>query len=318
MITIEKRRCEVRNTRAATLATLPVALVVFVFAWGAAAGQAEPSNVDNETCLDCHEGYDASLARTGHTLSASARTGVACVSCHDGGEVHIDDPTVDNISNPSHLPAAQTELTCTECHVAHPGLRLIGHDPHAGLDMSCTSCHSVHAPAAGPSNAGTLMCANCHTAVAHQFQQRSNHPMMTGNLNCVSCHGFLGETEPQLGHGPAANCYSCHPDQSGPYLFEHEATSSFSPEGEGCVACHTPHGSVNDRLLVQQDDNLCRQCHGIPAGHLTAHEGGFRGIACVDCHSDFHGSYDNLYLLDPQLGTKFGRESDACFCHFYR
>lgn len=280
--------------------------------------QAEPSTIDSETCLACHEGYDAALAGTGHTLSASARTGVDCISCHEGGETHVDDPSRDNIGNPAELHPLKTEQLCTACHLAHSGLGLIGHDPHAGVDMSCTSCHSVHASAADASTLGTLMCGNCHTAVAHQFQQRSNHPLTTGNLSCVSCHAFLGETEPQLGHGPAANCYSCHPDQSGPYLFEHEATSSFSPEGEGCIACHAPHGSVNDRLLVQQDDNLCRQCHGIPAGHISAHDGDFRGVTCVDCHTDFHGSYDNLYLLDPQLGTRFGRESDACFCHFYR
>jgi DmsE family decaheme c-type cytochrome len=192
---------------------------------------------------------------------------------------------------------------------------MVGQDPHVGMEMACTKCHSVHQPA----KANELPCQKCHVAVAHQFQQRSNHPLLEGTVSCVSCHDFLGKAEPTMGHGPSANCYACHTDQSGPFLFEHGATSSFTVDGnDGCVSCHNPHGSVNDRLLTQIDANLCKQCHGLPAGHLTAHGGQFSQVACLDCHSDVHGSYDNLFLLDPQLGTKFGREADACFCHYYR
>jgi DmsE family decaheme c-type cytochrome len=261
--------------------------------------RADQTDVDNETCLECHEGYDSGLLKTGHALRTSGASAVACVSCHAGGSVHIDNPSKDNIANPATVEMSKTEKVCTTCH----------------LDLTCTGCHSVHKPA----KAGELPCQKCHVAVTHQFQQRSNHPLIEGTVSCVSCHDFLGKAEPTMGHGPSANCYACHTDQSGPFLFEHGATSSLTVDGnDGCVSCHNPHGSVNDRLLTQTGANLCKQCHGLPAGHMTAHEGQFSQVACVDCHSDIHGSYDNLFLLDPQLGTKFGREADACFCHYYR
>jgi DmsE family decaheme c-type cytochrome len=276
------------------------------------AGQAE---VPDETCLSCHDGYDAGLVKTGHALTEANGQGVSCVSCHSGGPGHIDDPSKDKITNPATQDMAKTEQVCTTCHRPHPGLGMVGQDPHVGMQMTCTGCHSVHKPA----KAGELPCQKCHVAVTHQFLQRSNHPLIEGTVSCVSCHDFLGKAEPPMGHGASANCYACHPDQSGPFLFEHEATGSFTTEGSaGCVSCHAPHGSVNDRLLTQTGSNLCKQCHGLPAGHTTAHEGQFSQVDCVDCHSDIHGSYDNLFLLDPQLGTKFGREADGCFCHYYR
>jgi DmsE family decaheme c-type cytochrome len=276
---------------------------------------ADPSEISSETCLSCHEGYEAGLGKTGHALSQKAGRTVACVSCHTGAEAHIDDPSVDNITNPATVDQAEGEKVCTACHQPHPGMGLVGQDPHAGKDMACTDCHSVHQPA----KSNDQLCQNCHVAVTHQFRQRSNHPLTEGTVACVSCHDFLGKAEPTIGHGASANCYACHTEQSSPFLFEHEAVSSFTAEGsDGCVSCHNPHGSANDRLLVQPDANLCKQCHGMPAGHLTAHEGQFGQANCVDCHSDIHGSYDNLFLLDPQLGTKFGRDAEGCFCHYYR
>jgi predicted CXXCH cytochrome family protein len=44
---------------------------------------------------------------------------------------------------------------------------------------------------------------------------------------------------------------------------------------EGCVACHQPHGTVNQKMLVARDANLCNRCHlekpGVPnAGEINA------------------------------------------------
>jgi predicted CXXCH cytochrome family protein len=51
------------------------------------------------------------------------------------------------------------------------------------------------------------------------------------------------------------SCAQCHRDQSRPFVFEHEALR------EGCTVCHQPHGSINDKLLVERDNNLCLKCH---------------------------------------------------------
>jgi len=158
-------------------------------------------------------------------------------------------------------------------------------------------------------------CGKCHVAVVNQFRLVSNHPLTDGNVSCMSCHDFTGSNEPMYGHGGNADCYQCHPQQSGPHLYEHEAGSSFGPEGEGCIACHSPHGSNNDRLLNQPDERLCFQCHGVPPLHRTQHDGIGTQFACMDCHSAVHGSDDNRALLDPQMGTRIGGQAGSCFCH---
>jgi len=285
-------------------------------------GKAEDAIVDDETCLDCHDGYGKDMAKSSHVLSSTRKSGmieIYCRSCHEGGGAHIEDPSRDNIQNPARLLTGETEKVCSQCHQPHTGLGVTGFDVHADQDIRCTECHSIHQPMM-LSTTGSIsdICRTCHPTIINDFQKRSNHPLIDGQVSCIDCHRFLNKGEPDFGHGASATCYTCHPGQSGPYLYEHEATSSFSPEGEGCTACHTPHASINERLLKQPDDRLCQQCHGIPPGHRNAHDGQFTGLACVDCHSEIHGSYDNYYLLDPMLSSKIGGGSEGCYCHYYR
>jgi DmsE family decaheme c-type cytochrome len=283
---------------------------------------AQLSDVADEYCLDCHDGQDRTLAPTAHRLASSIdkpALAIQCVSCHPEAEKHLDDPGRGTIGNPATMEPDRAAKLCSGCHVPHTEAFTIGFDPHLGLELSCSSCHTVHGGKRSLliDEAGGF-CGNCHIAVVNDFRRRSNHPLIGQNISCVDCHGSTAANEPNYGHGDNANCSRCHPDESGPFLFEHEATSSFTPEGNGCVACHSPHGSSNDRLLTQPDDRLCRQCHTAPPGHLAAHNGNLAGYGCMDCHSDIHGSYDNLFLLDPQLGGKLGSGPDDCFCHYYR
>ncbi|MCB2230763.1 hypothetical protein KQH82_08620 [bacterium] len=280
---------------------------------------AQESQPDNETCLMCHEGLDASLMATTHRLTKGAdKHGfqISCVSCHTGAAVHVEDPSAENIGNPARMTTVDQNEICSGCHQPHKEQGTLGFDPHIGQDLGCTDCHGVH-------DAGVSLlldddgefCGQCHVAVVSGFRQRSNHPLTSGNISCVSCHDFSGGTEPLVGHGGSTNCASCHQELAGPFRFEHEAGSSFSTEGDGCVACHSPHGSPNERLLTQPVSSLCQSCHGTPAGHMVAHSGIGSAYACVDCHNAVHGSNDNRGLLDPQLGTKFGDGPGSCYCH---
>ncbi|UCD64818.1 MAG: hypothetical protein JSW34_05125 [Candidatus Zixiibacteriota bacterium] len=283
---------------------------------------AQPSSFEDEDCLACHEAYDSGLTPTVHRLASTIDkpvTTVTCVSCHPGADSHFDDPAPGTIGNPLVMEPADVADLCTACHESHPEAQTAGFDPHINLELSCTSCHTVHG-----TNETLLIdrsggfCGTCHVAAVNDFRKRSSHPLVEGSVGCLDCHGFTLDSEPDYGHGTNAPCFGCHPQQGGPFLFEHEATASFTPEGDGCVACHAPHGSPNDRLLTQPDDRLCLQCHAAPPGHLTAHGGALTSYACMDCHSETHGSYDNLFLLDPQLGDKLASGPDGCFCHYYR
>jgi predicted CXXCH cytochrome family protein len=55
-------------------------------------------------------------------------------------------------------------------------------------------------------------------------------------------------------------CIRCHTQQAGPYTYPHGAIRE-----EGCTACHNPHGTVNDKMLVARDANLCMRCHLPPS-----------------------------------------------------
>ncbi|HWR84138.1 MAG TPA: cytochrome c3 family protein [Candidatus Deferrimicrobium sp.] len=297
-----------------------IALIcLVVWPLGLAAQSETNFRPDDETCLTCHEAYDTKLAKTSHRLSSDTKKPaikIGCGSCHEGGSVHAEDPTTENITNPSNTANAEVIKTCTQCHLPHAQMGTVAFDPHLETDLTCTSCHSIHGGVTSLLlDENGAFCGQCHVSAVNEFRQRSNHPLTDGNITCFSCHDFTGRNSPNFGHGGNANCYQCHPEQSGPYRFEHEAASSFSTEGEGCTTCHFPHGSPNERLLVRPDNTLCRQCHGLPPAHLTTHDGIGASYACLDCHSAVHGSHENDGLLDPQLGTKIGDGPGSCFCH---
>ena len=74
---------------------------------------------------------------------------------------------------------------------------------------------------------------------------------------------------------------------------------------EGCVACHTPHGSFTQKLLHKRDANLCIKCHAqvqTTAGEVvfgnTTHTAFIRRGTCwsAGCHTAVHGSN-----IDPKL-----------------
>ena len=96
----------------------------------------------------------------------------------------------------------------------------------------------------------------------------------------------------KVGNWVNESCVSCHTEKRGPFLFEHAAGR------ESCISCHDPHGSTNDRLLVAKVPMLCQRCH-IGTRHpstiydgaaVTAKSNRIAGRACVNCHSQIHGS----------------------------
>lgn len=273
-------------------------------------------DVDDETCLACHDVDVVGLSSGPHRLGGETPQPdgkIACISCHDGGAVHIEDPSVDNIFNPATGDISKSLQLCSSCHEPHREPSGIAYDHLMKSGVACVSCHSVHEESS--ISDPEQVCGSCHVAQTSQFASTSNHPVIGDELACLDCHTAEANNMPHQGEGPSVDCRSCHPEQAGPHLYEHEAAWSFSTEGAGCVSCHDAHGSVNDRLLKQPDDRLCRQCHGTPPRHRVAHEGLATNYGCIDCHSQVHGSNSNRNLLDPQLGTIIGDGPEGCYCH---
>jgi DmsE family decaheme c-type cytochrome len=141
-----------------------------------------------------------------------------------------------------------------------------------------------------------------------EFSLPQHHPVIEGRMNCVQCHDPHGGDIFKKAGGLAMarqneTCAACHREQTRPVIFEHEAMR------EGCVVCHNPHGSINRKLLVESDPNLCLKCHaqqqgvaapsraGIFIGKVD-HSAFLRMGTCwsAGCHTAVHGSN-----VDPKM-----------------
>ncbi len=163
---------------------------------------------------------------------------------------------------------------CTQCHsevtdhfAGSTHAKVSVADSKLG-DTTCESCHgpgSIHVAAGG--GKGSIVnpgknpqaCFQCHTDKQGQFSLPNSHPVLAGKVSCVDCHD-VHEGKAIRGTGSSleneiATCTKCHTAQKGPFVYEHGALK------EGCTACHNPHGSVNAKMLVARDANLCLRCH---------------------------------------------------------
>ena len=177
---------------------------------------------------------------------------------------------------PPHIEGATFvgSTTCADCHeeitqpfatAAHANLMAKG--PNA-IEMGCESCHgagSVHSDAGGGRDniinpdRSPQICFDCHLDKRGEFNLPFHHPVPEGHMTCSDCH------DPHEGPGVRGmgttfasadqTCVRCHTAQGGPFVFEHEAMR------EGCVTCHSVHGSVNNKLLTERNQTLCLKCH---------------------------------------------------------
>ena len=259
--------------------------------------------------------------RPGHTailLVALGMTGATAsflVSCSTT-------PTA--VTVPLEIPGAHYvgNQACLDCHAEI--VRKFPASPHALIHFAgaalpggtgCESCHgpgSKHIETGGNAkfiiNPGNdpASCFQCHLDVQAEFNLPQHHPVIEGHMSCVSCHDPHGGDifKPRGGLAMARqneSCEQCHQEQTRPFVFEHEAMR------EGCTVCHNPHGSINRKLLVESDPNLCLRCHAqaqspaqpnqIFIGNVD-HSGFLPMGTCwtAGCHTAIHGSN-----VDPLL-----------------
>jgi DmsE family decaheme c-type cytochrome len=266
-------------------------------------GAADPANyVGSDTCMTCHADVVKSFATNPHSRLALMHggKGVTCESCHGPGKAHVDGGgDVTKIFRFTQASAKQIDATCLGCHAgAHPDF---ARSEHAKANVSCVSCHSVHSFATEASLlkvAQPQLCYQCHGDVKGTFAMPFHHPVNEGAVNCSDCHDVHGTfKQNNLKSTVDQNliCTKCHVETRGPFVYEHAAVKA-----EGCMGCHTPHGSQNARLLNMPSINtLCNQCHSPVAGGTfhSMNAGSSELTSCVNCHTMIHGSNLNQAFL---------------------
>ena len=207
--------------------------------------------------------------------------------------------------------------TCVTCHEKEGKEFMlstharISNDKVEGAPQGCEMCHgpgSIHADAGGGKGKGDIInprkspeiCFTCHMDKKMEFRLPYHHPVLEGKMSCADCHNLHGtEARPwsatSMGDINEA-CFKCHKDQRGPFIWEHEALR------EGCTTCHKVHGSINDKMLVVRDSNLCLRCHiqtDFPTiGNRSGHSADLPRGTCFSagCHQQVHGSnYDQHF-----------------------
>jgi DmsE family decaheme c-type cytochrome len=269
----------------------------------AQAKEAAPADfVGAETCATCHEEVVKGFANNPHTkmVMMHGDAGVTCENCHGAGRGHVEGGgDVTKIFNPAKASAKDVDAKCLACHAgAHPNFERA---PHAKAGVSCANCHSVHAK--GDREAllkapQPTLCFQCHTDVKPVFNMPFHHRVNEGLVKCSDCHdvhGTFGNNNVKSTADQNMICTKCHTEVRGPFVYEHAAVKA-----EGCLACHTPHGSQNARLLNMPNINtLCNQCHS-PVSAGTVHgmnAGSSELLPCISCHTMIHGSNLNQAFL---------------------
>jgi len=249
---------------------------------------AKADYVGMDTCVTCHEDVVTAFKRTPHAESSQG-----CEGCHGGGKAHVDaggDKAL--IRTFKTLSAPASSAVCMECHNKAGQKHWVG-SSHDQKNMACVACHNPHpkgeVPKALLSKPQAALCTSCHLQKKAQLLRSSHMPLREGKLQCTSCHNPHGTTNDKmlLQTSVNQNCYTCHAEKRGPFLWEH------APVRENCLNCHDAHGSIQEKMLKVKQPLLCQQCHQTASHPGPAYPAMARyafNQGCLHCHPSIHGS----------------------------
>ncbi len=272
---------------------------------------------DDAKCTECHDEGDAPkvlhIGKTRHGTVADGRT-PTCTSCHGDSQKHIAGPTNNRpkpdivFTKKGSTGAESQNGACIGCHKADAKRSHWMGSTHQSRDVSCTNCHTLHAAKDKVLSKTTEfeVCFTCHKEQRAQVSRPSHHPVLEGKVACSDCHNTHGSVGPKLVKRDSVveTCYQCHAEKRGPFVHNHE------PVSEDCGNCHNPHGTVVESMLKVRAPFLCHTCHTPHGGFIPQLVGSqvtglkpttpnglgkgttnvTQGRACLNCHTEVHGS----------------------------
>ena len=254
--------------------------------------------VGEKACMTCHAGHAEAFSKTLMGRIGKKQPGkFACENCHGAGSEHvklgggrgvggiISFRTEDLSRSP-----AENNAICLACHEKADRTYWKG-SIHESRNVACTNCHTIMKTVSAKFQLKTVAevdtCFQCHKDRRAQMARSAHMPLREGKMTCSDCHQPHGTANPVLLREASINenCYKCHAEKRGPFLFEH------APVRESCTNCHDAHGSINEYSLKVSRPRLCGECHGfghgVNSGTATVQT---IGRACQNCHTKVHGT----------------------------
>lgn len=243
-------------------------------------------------CMDCHtpNAWKPSTvtperhADLGYPLRGG-HAGVACASCHDGGQFLGTPKDCKSCHFDRHRGKVGND--CARCHDERGWKWHAAFDHKAETGMTLDGAH------------GKIACAQCHGTNHEKFASL----ITQGPIACATCH------TPKHGDQFGTTCTKCHSTTrwSDVPRFDHSRTM-FPLERKHaalpCVACHDTQKLQNAGKL----DPSCRTCHGDPHRGRTQSE-------CGDCHRADRWSivrFDHDRTFFPLRGKHFATPCRDC------
>lgn len=258
----------------------------------------EASFVGAKVCVTCHatqaEAFSHTLmGRIGKTQKGK----FDCENCHGPGSAHVKAGGGRGVGGiisfrpeDQSRTADENNAICLTCHQRGDRTYWSG-STHETRGLMCTNCHTVMKQVSRKFQIKTAFepdtCFQCHKDRRAQLFRTSHMPLREGKMVCSDCHNPHGSaTEAMLRENSINdNCYKCHAEKRGPFLFEH------TPVRENCLNCHDPHGSTNEYMLKVSRPRLCTECHAFGHG-TTSGPLAVQSISrqCQNCHTEVHGT----------------------------
>ncbi len=234
-------------------------------------------NIIENSCRFCHGSVpDAQSVKSKEDVTFKGELRLYCINCH--AEKKSAHP-----ARADHLVALNdTMLESLAAQSKELGVEL----PLDGSNIFCGTCHNPHEKGVIQRKAvrtgagvesfvrlrkGYELCISCHGDKKHQETdqqtfftrnlfavqksiQSSHKPM--DEKKCKLCHVF----DPQVRKKPSALAFcfksGCHTTEIIEQRYAHEKSVL-----ENCYLCHRSHSSAYRKLLISNEERLCRSCH---------------------------------------------------------
>jgi DmsE family decaheme c-type cytochrome len=258
----------------------------------------EATFVDGKVCLTCHASHAAEFEKTLMGRIGKSKKGMfECQNCHGPGSAHVKAGGGRGVGgiisfrpNDDSRTAEENNTICLACHQKGDRVYWNG-SVHETRGVMCSNCHTIMKNVSRKNQLKTAFeaetCFQCHKDRRAQMFRSSHMPLREGKIVCSDCHNPHGSATAGLLRQASVNdnCYKCHAEKRGPFLFEH------APVRENCLNCHDAHGSVNEFMLKISRVRLCTECHamghGTTSGPLAVQT---IGRQCNNCHTEVHGT----------------------------